>query len=424
VDDLIKFIYPFDFRQIQGCRTLTLREVLFGYEDLPLFDANSSQGVRMRVWVLDKKKLLADDPETFAAFEAKMNAILESFKLGHFTYQICCDKLKDELRDLDRVSCKKTRIFNITDFVDNVLIKMFVGDLVSKTKFLMLVGSPACGVNPAGHLWGAWYRMFKGRDVVFSDVSGFDHTLTLAFSPILWTIFSRAYTCSWEATLAMWAYMSCIMALRFAHGKGRCLGRGNSSGNWITTWLNTIYNSIYFSLATVVIVKGKFDNEIAVSEILRQLYLKLYSDDNMVMNMSYDIKTNDYAVAFKALFGITLTDTDKSNIEGEKTYVIDDVEFLSRRFVNESGVVYCPLAVESILSQLYYVRVPRTGSLDALNSQTQINIDNVCRDVIELGNPGVDILLELNAFVVKNRLPYTINFSFINQRAAYKAANL
>jgi hypothetical protein len=83
------------------------------------------------------------------------------------------------------------------------------------------------------------------------------------------------------------------------------------------------------------------------------------------------------------LFSVDLTGTDKGEL-GEAA-PIWDCDFLSRSFRREYGQVFAPLAFESLISQLYYVRVPKgmRGDGTYLEHQLQQNMDNVMRELVE-----------------------------------------
>lgn len=85
---------------------------------------------------------------------------------------------------------------------------------------------------------------------------------------------------------------------------------------------------------------------------------------------------------------------------------IEDVDFLSRGFRSENGVIYAPLNESSLLSQLYFVRMPKSMlGTDHLITQLNINIGNVERELIELTPERADKLATMiNKFILDNKL--------------------
>lgn len=381
-----KFV-PLGVGHIAGCRTLTFDEAMYGYEELGRFDASSSRGLRLKKWGIKKDALFDTDtpadPEAVAFVRERVLELTNAFRDGDYTYQLNVDKLKDELRDHDRVAAKKTRIFNITDFVDNLLIKQAVGDLVSRTKTLFFHGPAACGTNPRGDAWRVLYNRYLGKKVLFADVSGFDSTHTAFFYSAMGLMLELSYNDLDERQFAWWAIISCINGLRFNKCKARLLGRGNTSGNWITTWLNTFVNLCYFCVATGCLASSNGHDP---NEVIKELIIDLYSDDNL-SSLPYSWYTaSAVSKEFDRLFGITLTSVDK----GELTDVgglgtIDDAEFLSRTFLYYEGAVLAPLSRDSLLAQLYYIRIPRkfNGGEAYMMKQLQQNLDNVASELME-----------------------------------------
>lgn len=422
-DTLAARIFPVDESVYIGCRTLTLDEALYGYPGLGNFKKQSSTGVTLLLHNLDKVKLLEGDPETLGKARELDAKFEKAIAEGDFPFQVCLDKLKDELRDHERVNQKKTRVFNITDFFDNVQIKKALGDLVSKLENVFIFGPPSCGVNPASSLWRTIYNEFVGLDMMCADVSGFDSTHTALLFPLIDKLIDICYVCPREALRAKWAYKSCIYALRFAYGKGRLDAHGNSSGNWITTFLNTIYNICYFMISTCMIVMSK-DDKATVTQILDQLITRIYSDDNMVANRVYKVTPLEYSRFFLDKFGITLTSVSKGEIT-PNFIKIDDAEFLSRGFAREFGLTRCPLARDSVLSQLYYVRVPKTKRCDQafIMSQLLINVDNVCRETIEYTEEDAKaIYYQLLDFIKTHNLPIKLPWKYLTDRQAIKTS--
>jgi len=376
-------------RKLRNCRMLTFHEAMYGYKTLQGFDLKTSRGIRLRMLGIDKKNLVDPNHPDTLLVEKLVNWKLEQFRKGKFTRQMNVDSLKDELRDDERVKLKKTRCFNITDFVDNILIKMFVGDLVEKMKSCGFMQSPAmCGINVTSSIWKEIFHMFGSDFVLATDISGYDYThpmyiIKLIICPFLVHCYGGDPR-SFEARCAMWAVISCVESIRFCMGVGRRLDRGNTSGNWITTWLNTFVNCIYHDTCVVDIAQQHgIDPVVALKEFVKILY----SDDNVSKNTILGDHWNigTFSAAMQEMFSVIVTLTNKStDIDGELRYKIGDVDFLSRCFESRGGIVYAPLHPESLFSQLYYVKLPKNRRTTAnILEQLQINLDNVSRELVE-----------------------------------------
>lgn len=416
-DHIVKLFHTIPAKHVVGCRTLTPREALYGYGNLGPLSKKTADGLRVKM--MGRRKTEYEDPdceatEEFVTFIHFVHGVVK--ETGVFPLQINVDCQKDETRPLDRVESKSSRLFNITDFVDNVLIKMAIGDLVSKTAHTLSLDPAMCGINPVSSYWLDVYNKFCGLSVVFTDISGFDYTNVLWTIRVIGKYLYLAYGHDRVALRwAMWSFISCLYAIRFNRRKGRVLGRGNTSGNYATTYWNTLVNIVYHGVACV---HGALKNGSDPLLALANLKLVIYSDDNVSACPGHLWwNTKFLSTAFDKLFHITLTATDKSATQ-DRLYTIDEAEFLSRSFVKRDGIVYAPLSLESLLSQLYWVRAPKKYATRAfIMSQLQINLDNVMRELIEYEpNQAWELVNEIQNFIQEHKIPVIVHpFDFYKQ---------
>jgi len=388
---------------LKGCRTLTFDEALYGIPGrLDAFDLHTARGLTLKKLGIRKKDLADPSHPSVAKLRAYVEEQMSKFRKGEFYAQVNCDCLKDELRDRERVRLKKTRVFNVTDFVDNLLIKMALGDLVSRMHLYFGANASYCGVNPCSSMWGDLYSKFaKFVSIVFGDISGWDHTSILGFRRIICEFFRQCYggdPKSFSVKFACWAYIAARCCLRFNNGEARLLLRGNSSGNWCTTFFNTLDNILNH---TIICIKLALDFGCDPFIAVYQLVLAIYSDDNISAHPESWWNPLNVSTEFKKLFGITFTSTDKGELDCDKVYTIDDADFLSRKFEKRKGIVFAPLSKESLLAQLYFIRVPKSYSSDFVLSQLQINLDNVARELLEYS--------EAEASIITNHIRDVIN---------------
>jgi len=154
------------------------------------------------------------------------------------------------------------------------------------------------------------------------------------------------------------------------------LGGGNSSGNYITTFLNTLINHAMFILVFRWLAKK---NDCVVTD--EELILFLYSDDNMSATKYPWWNNITVAEAFKELFGLTFTSPSKGEVL-VPFYSLDEVEFLSRRFRKDGNLYRSPLNMDSLVTQLYYVRAgTQRYNQQFILGQLRINLDNVKREL-------------------------------------------
>jgi hypothetical protein len=407
-EDILEKLYG--GMHIPMCRTLTLDEALGSYENLTPFDKSTSKGLRLKNWKLSKRQVLEGGPDR-EVYAAKHRARWEAMERGDFEHQINSDMLKDELRDPPRVEEKKSRIFKITDFDDNVTTKRCVGDLVSKTKDAHWVTPFAPGVDPCGSEWRVISNYFGDGNIISSDIKGFESTVSVFATRFLFFLFSKYYPRVQDRDFACYAVSSILHALRFNRGEGFFRGNQNTSGNWITTWLNTIVNLLYFS---VIALHGAYQyGEEDPAQVLRDLRIKLYSDDNLT-SLDRPWWTPDYLKEqFMDIFHIEMTAVDKGDdIRATK---ITGANFLSRGFRISEGQVFAPLVFDSLISQIYFVRVPKKNRGDTvfMHKQLQQNLDNVVRELYEYPVVEADALAtEIIDFILDKKLGLTFAYDF------------
>lgn len=391
------------------CRTLTGEEALDAHPELTPCDPTTSRGVRLRHMKIDKKEILTyNNVPPVAEKRQKVvdlsDSMLSQASEGVFHRIVSIAKLKDELLENAFVEAGKCRLFHVVDFVDNLNIKRCIGDFVAKTGTTYLTGTQACGVNMRGSDARLIYNKFVGRRIEESDVSGFDFGVCTLVMPIVSVFAHRAYPRARDRVLFMWAILAILNTVMFNMGRGEWRGLGNTSGNWATTWLNTLMNTLYFCVATYLLA---IENDEDPYECVRELLLKIYSDDNITaLDRPWYTATNLSRV-FMTHFKVELTATDKGELR-DRFLTIDDAEFLSRSFRYERGAVFCPLNPSSLYAQLYYVRVPHIyrNDEDFLHHQLRINLANVALELYEYDKTRRDDMArEIFEFLERINLP-------------------
>jgi hypothetical protein len=273
-------------------------------------------------------------------------------------------------------------------------------------------------VDPGGSEWRLIASLFGDDEILCSDIEGFESGVSNLCYKFMRDLIYEAYDDPWERRFACYVICSTINAVRFDFGLGFCLGRQNTSGNWLTTWINTVVNKLYFSI--VVIHGATIANE-DVEKALRQLKDKIYSDDNLVA-LFRNWFTPEFVVdTFRDLLHVNVTAVDKGN--NVKMMKIWDASFLSRGFRKYRGQVFCPLAYESLISQIYFVRIPkkRMGDTNFMYKQLQQNLDNVARELREYEpSEAINLANEIILFLRKWKLPLRFPFDFVTDPVVTK----
>lgn len=411
--DLTFGVKNYDMRD---CRFLTLEEAMWGNDVIDGFDFSTANGMRLKQAGLDKSDLHPDvkDPDTLDFVRNYVHDFEKRADQGVFTYMVTAESLKDELRDNKRVDDWKTRIFYVTDFMDNVLIKMYVGDIVNRLKRVLGVSSHVCGITPGSGLWRYFYNLFLKYETVGStDVSGYDfignHILLKYIIKWIWSMYPEATAGSRVRNKLAWAIISCVHALRFSFGKGKLYGTGVPSGCIITTFLGTIMHVLMMKSC---FIKRAIKEGVDPLEALKNFHAIIYSDDNVFASPYSWWSSAEYARCMGKYYGVVVTATDKS--QNFEDLHISKVEFLSRRFVPATynkHVILAPLSIDSVLSQLFYVRKGqgKIQTYDFIMKQLEINIDNVIRELAHYSScEAKKYHSAISDFVSRNRLPLNV----------------
>ncbi len=403
------------------CRTLLPTEAIYGNKDhVDKCDFSTSDGIRCRKLGVKKENLADPESEDAKKIISTLWMYVQMFARGMYTYAIAADCLKDELRDLERVKLKKTRIFYILDFIDCMLQKMAIGDFMCRLKQYFIATKGACGIPPGRRHWAFLYEKFVNScfGIVCSDIATNDsimHLLVLhVFAPWTWTFYPAASSPGPCRDFITWAYLANFMCIRFNRGKGWLMGTGNPSGGFMTTHFNTCYNhvlhKICFQYACHLRGISDYRDEYKYFQAI------FYSDDNMSASLKYDWWTvQELASHAKVLFGIVITDPEKGT-DFQANLPISRVSFLSRAFYPNPKIpnlIHAPLAFSSLVSQLFYVRRAKGEGYETQHvlDQLQINLRNISLELLEYPyEEACEIYRKITTFIAKKNLPLQLEF--------------
>ena len=107
------------------------------------------------------------------------------------------------------------------------------------------------------------------------------------------------------------------------------------------------------------------DRGLDMRDFVKGMVTRFYSDDNIISDPVHEGPgmAADYQYYFARYLGIKLTSTDKGDDVSPCEGDIRDSEFLSRSFIQlPCGVVLPSLKYDSLVTRLYFVRVPRNVS--------------------------------------------------------------
>nr|UNY42022.1 MAG: polyprotein 1 [Picornavirales sp.] len=328
---------------------------------------------------------------------------------------------KDEVVSLAKFLKAKTRMFNPTDFIYLVMVRMYFGAFLSSFCNANINVGSGIGVNCYSEQWDVLAReLLKfGHDknkanIGAGDYSGYDTTIK---GIILWSIFAmiqRWYGNTLSEQDKQIQFMLFVEIVNPCVIKGKHVylwESGLPSGNPLTALLNTIYNHVLFRLAYI-------DAGLDVSTFNENVYLIALGDDNTFsVSSTVQDKFNEFTLpALMSTYGAVYTTElkEKALVEMRK---LSEVSFLKRSFRFDSSLNrwVAPLDIESIFKPLNWTK--RNVSRD------QIPPDQIVSSIRELSLHGKQVFdkyaTDLVALsqkqypgVLPNK-PYCINFAVV-----------
>lgn len=315
-------------------------------------------GINKR-WFLDDT--LPDRVKCKPNFVELMDTVEAKFQSGDVAGFTATANNKDELRDLERVRDKKTRLFCATPMHHNVMFRKYYGRWIGAYKALNFKqGMHAMGSDVFGTDWNDLYDYLMSapapsdqRDPVFlaGDFSRFDTShsgwkLNLAFKV--------AAACNADQRMSeILARSISRFALRFNDREFK-VPAGLPSGCQMTTPINCILNTLIWLTVWRKLTGGN------LAHFQEHCRLIVYGDD-VVLGIDRQSSYFKYLdprriqEIVKSL-GYILESNDDKELRWQK---IDEVTFLKRRFVldhDQPGVVHAPRPLDEVFTQLMWRR--------------------------------------------------------------------
>jgi len=309
--------------------------------------------------------------------------LIKKLDAGTYTIQGMSEMaLKDELTTLEKAANEKTRLFCVSSLLLAIVCKMLLGDFMGNHAN-KIFNPVKIGVNAYSQDWEHIRNyLTQMTNLIGGDYGGWDYSVLVLFIPAfaMWM-----KSLPWHGDIERihkWidALAPSVCSFFLVYGKNIVQRfQGVSSGHYWTSLFNSFVNYCLFSIAFYALVPESFwpDRD--------RLYKALfYGDDNggCVDNAIAEyFNLISIASFFKQTFGMTLTTPTK----GEFTSPfldLDSFTFLSRKFVDNDGIIEAPLDPVAIIGMLAWVRKPKEGSDMTISDQLDQNIETALRELI------------------------------------------
>ncbi|DAZ91075.1 TPA_asm: polyprotein [Yucca gloriosa secovirus] len=274
----------------------------------------------------------------------------------------------------------KTRLFTVLPMDYNIVVRMkffaFVRFLMGKRHVLPC----QVGTNPYGREWGriACTLLEKGQNILCCDYSRFDGILP---KPVMFTIAYMINSLMGGSPALKQQRESLLMACCGRYGI--CAGKVWRVENGIPSGfpLTVIINSVFNELIVRYLYRSCFVGDRLMGSLFsRYVALVTYGDDNLISVHSTicDKFSGEFVQKAAAAIGITITDGVDKSLPTLEFRTLERCDFLKRRFVKDSsGLWRCPMELESLWSQLHWVKTQHLG----LHEAYLVNIEAVLREL-------------------------------------------
>lgn len=282
--------------------------------------------------------------------------------------------IKDELITAANYEKGKGRYFFVSDLSDNLLLKMYAGNVFSTILSDTQTHSCFAGLNAGSNQWRdlANHITFEGKRMMVSegDQTQFDRRHGIFNGMYTEYILRQAVELGYSdseirsLTAVLYSSFHILMDL-----EGNFFETDSSlgSGRADTIIYNSIVHRLMFLYAFMKL--WKLSGKAVHVSMWEQLRLALVGDD-VLWNSMLPGFTVDYVADVFLGLGYTLTSPRKDGLLWTEM-PITEVTFLKRRFRYENGYVFAPLAEESLYRTLAYVTgkgVERERTLSVLTS--------------------------------------------------------
>lgn len=326
---------------------------------------------------------------------------IEHAQVRRIDMTLFMDILKDERVKLEKVRLGKTRIFNVAPFDLNVAVRMYFQMFAAHLMHNHVYGECAVGLNPHSDEWGLMYHHLKhvGENWIGGDYSNYDKQLSYQLLKAVLTIINRFYDDD-ASDIRECLFETMFSAFHIAERGVYRVPQGNPSGIVMTSLVNSLVNSLMMRIMYVQLGGNltTFDDNVR---------LKTYGDDNIAAVSSQVPWFNMMTISQEfAKFGIVYNRPDKTEICGDMTYLhAEDLTFLKRAFVYQSGRVMAPLDINSIHEMVNWIRESNDD-----DEATRANFLAACREMHHHGEQEFETFTKhvyRAAQSISLKLPYT-----------------
>lgn len=340
-------------------------EIVTGDENIGEIDKDTSVGYGYKG--LTKHDFIDFENKKLTEFcLSEMEEVKKQILKKEFTTKMMFSMIqKDELRNLNKIALP--RVFCMGPIIHTLLLRKYLGPLMSKVSKYKFLNGFMCGINPLSEQWKNLLEVTVkfGDNVIDGDYASWDAKMLPQFQQKAHEILVEFLDLSEDDKLIC-NFLLCMLIFTPTVIENKCVvtTHGMPSGCGVTTFVNSLINKMYLAYSFHKLYNKEYNkNEFKMINPGIDLYLSnvvdnVYGDDKLV-GLSDKVKDWFNGITIEGVMneiGVGFTPADK----GEWTYKyrsIYDCSFLKRGFLfnHKLKTIVAPLEKRSMLSTLNFV---------------------------------------------------------------------
>jgi len=386
-------------------RVLTDFEAINGVEGLKQLDMSTSPGLPYTIHNNSNGKLpwfdTIENKDGSKSYVYKESAGLKNIvdrrikdaADGLISDTLFADTLKDERRDIDKVTEGKTRLFQIGPMDLTIAMRKYFGAFIGHCHTSYKTGEIAIGINATSYDWTQLYKRQRAtsKKKKNGDFAKYDSTLAQQMCMSVADVANAWYDDGPEnAQIRRTLIATCVNTYHVIETFVVMMLQGNPSGIVLTTILNCIVNMFLTRYAFIKLTK------LDISQFSKYVDSIFYGDDNYesIHEHIIHLYNNKSFADLVATLGMSYTSADK-HAPLKEFYLDHETTFLKRKFVKHPKY-------DLMLAQLdrkVILEIPRWCDGDITDMEDQMNRFNTT--LLELTNYGVEDFTKYRKLFVK-----------------------
>lgn len=370
---------------------LTLEQAIFGDEALGISSVSGKASVGHPWNTFTTRKQLIDltKKTIHPSLSEAVNILIEKLRNGTEPEFLVVDLLKDEKLPLNKVALGKSRIFCVLPIDVNLVLKMYFGQFLQHVMDLHNTHPVKIGMSLSAKDSACLAtNLFSNRqDVSYlaGDFAASDRCIPFEIFMVLIQFVNEWYRDGYSEHRYLLG-RAVFQPVHDCDGLRYKTRQGMPSGLYLT--------SVFNSLAYALIFKKVFN-----TLNCPLLSISTYGDDHVLVVPKEQTPTVEVVSRELEIYGLTYTGSDKKGLPSWISF--EQVDFLQRKLVFDSGIWYFRMPIKTIVDNMgYYRRTAETRNWSEKRIIESISI-NGFYEFFQHGRKVFDLMLKEYDHILK-----------------------